>query len=60
MGLTNPKVGFNKLVGISYNLEKVSSILTGDLDHLFDKDENLWYVNYPLIQGQFLYEGMLS
>lgn len=55
MGLTNPKVGFNKLVGISYNLEKVSSILTGDLDHLFDKDENLWYVNYPLIQGQFLY-----
>ena len=59
MGLTNPKTGFEEIVGISYNLEKITSILLGDLNNLFDK-ENLWFVNYPLLLAQFTYSAVLG
>ena len=60
MGLTNPKTGFEEIVGISYNLEKITSILLGDLNYLFDKEENLWFVNYPLLLAQFTYSAVLG
>lgn len=54
MGLACPKKGFSETVGISYNLDKLASLLTEDLDQLFDKDESLWFVNYTLLQIKFL------
>lgn len=35
-------------------------MLLGDLNYMFDKDENLWFVNYPLLLAQFTYSGVLS
>lgn len=60
MGLNNPKRGFGETVGISYNLEKMTNILLGELDTLFDKNQDLWFVDYATILAKFLLGGILS